>query len=50
MTEKQRLEYIRGEIREERISFSEIAELQSLIDHISPEDFELLEWANGIAR
>ncbi len=40
-----RLEYLRGEIHAERISYSEIAELQSLIDHIDPGDTELREWA-----
>lgn len=40
-----RLEYLRGEIRAERISYGEIAELQSLAKHISPGDVELLEWA-----
>lgn len=40
-----RLEYLRGEIRAERISWSEIAELQSLAGHIEPGDAELLEWA-----
>lgn len=41
----QRLEYLRGEIRAERISYSELAELQSLASHIQPGDVELLEWA-----
>lgn len=41
----QRLEYLRGEIRAERISQGEIIELQSLAAHIAPEDVELLEWA-----
>ena len=40
-----RLEYIRGEIREERISTGEICELQSLANYIEPGDVELLEWA-----
>lgn len=40
-----RLDYLRGEIRAERMSWSEIAELQSLAAHIAPEDVELLEWA-----
>jgi hypothetical protein len=44
-----RLEYLRGEIRAERISWSEIAELQSLAAHIEPGDTELLEWA-GVAE
>lgn len=40
-----RLEYLRGEIHAERISYGEIAELQSLAEHIDPSDVELLEWA-----
>ena len=40
-----RLEYLRGEIKEERISYEEIAELQSLAEHIEPDDVLLLEWA-----
>jgi hypothetical protein len=40
-----RLEYLRGEIHAERISYGEIAELQGLVPHIDPHDFELLEWA-----
>jgi hypothetical protein len=42
---KTRLEYLRGEIRAERISYGEIAELQGLAEHIEPGDVELLEWA-----
>jgi hypothetical protein len=42
---KERLEYLRGEIRAERISYGEIAELQSLIEHIPADDVELLQWA-----
>ena len=42
---KERLEYLRGEIRAERISYGEIAELQGLAEHIDPGDVELLEWA-----
>lgn len=43
---KQRLEYLRGELRAERISYGEIAELQSLIPHIIElGDKELLEAA-----
>lgn len=42
---KDRLEYLRGEIRAERISYGEIAELQSLKEHIADDDVELLEWA-----
>lgn len=40
-----RLEYLRGEIQAERISYGEIAELQSLAGHIEPGDVQLLEWA-----
>lgn len=40
-----RLEYLRGQIHDECISYSEIAELQSLADEIDPGDVELLEWA-----
>jgi len=42
---KQRLEYLRGEIRAERISYGELAELAELAAHIEPDDVELLEWA-----
>jgi hypothetical protein len=42
---KKRLEYLRGEIRAERISYGEIAELQSLVKYIEVGDVELLEWA-----
>lgn len=42
---KDRLEYLRGEIEAERISYSEIAELQSLKEHIEDGDVLLLEWA-----
>lgn len=45
MTPRERLEYLRGEIRAERISWGEIAELQGLSEHIAPGDVELLEWA-----
>lgn len=44
-TVAERLEYLRGEIRAERISYGEIAELQDLVEHIDPFDVELLEWA-----
>ena len=40
-----RLEYLRKEIKQERISYGEIAELQSLVEHIDPDDVQLLEWA-----
>jgi len=41
----QRLEYLREQIRSECISYEEIAELQSLVEHIEPGDVELLQWA-----
>lgn len=40
-----RLEYLRGELRAERISWGELAELQGLAEHIEPGDVELLEAA-----
>lgn len=40
-----RLEYLRGELRAERISQGELLELQSLAPHIDPGDVELLEAA-----
>ena len=43
--EKERLEYLRQEIRAERISCGEIVELQSLVDYIDDGDVELLQWA-----
>ena len=52
MTEEQakrwaseRLAYLRGEIQAERISYSELGELQTLIPFIDPGDVLLLEWA-----
>lgn len=48
MTRKQiekRLEYLRGEIEAERISYGEIAELQTLAEYIKPGDVQLLEVA-----
>jgi hypothetical protein len=42
---KERLEYLRGELRAERISYGELAELQGLAQHIEPGDVELLEAA-----
>jgi hypothetical protein len=41
----ERLDYLRGEIEAERISYGEIAELESLADHIDPSDVVLLQWA-----
>ena len=40
-----RLEYLRKELRAERISWEELHELQSLAKHIDPSDVELLEAA-----
>lgn len=44
-TIKDRLEYLRGEIEAERISYGEIAELQSLAQYIPDDDVVLKEWA-----
>jgi hypothetical protein len=43
--EKRRLEYLRGELRAERMSYAELAELQSLAKFIDKDDVELLEAA-----
>ena len=40
-----RLEEIRKAIKNENISYGEIAELQSLVKYIGPGDVQLLEWA-----
>ena len=45
MNIKERLEYLRGELRAERISYGELSELQDLAPHIAPGDVELLEAA-----
>jgi len=42
---KKRLEYLRKEILAERISYGEIAELQSLKKYIDKGDILLLQWA-----
>jgi len=42
---KARLEYLREEIKAERISYEEISELQGLAEFIEPDDVLLLEWA-----
>lgn len=42
---KPRLEYLREELRAERISYDELLELQSMVDFIDPDDTELLEAA-----
>lgn len=41
----ERLEYLRQELRAERISYGELAELQSLAEYIPKDDVELLEAA-----
>ena len=41
----ERLEYLRSQIVAEQISYGEIAELQSLVEHIDDGDVLLLEWA-----
>ena len=46
---KQRLEYLRKELEAERISYSELAELQDLAAYISPGDVQLLE-AAGVSE
>ena len=40
-----RLEYLRTEIQSERISYGELAELQSLAEYIDESDVELRQWA-----
>jgi len=42
---EERLEYLRTQIKNECISYNEIAELQSLAKHIDKDDNLLLEWA-----
>ncbi len=42
---KGRLEYLRQELRAERISYGELVELQSLVEHIDEGDVELLQAA-----
>ena len=42
---RESLEYLRGEIEAERISYEEIARLQSLAKYIEPGDNLLLQWA-----
>lgn len=42
---KNRLKYLRAELRGERISYSELIELQSLAEYIDESDVELLEAA-----
>lgn len=42
---KKRLEFLREELRQERISYRELIELQSLVEYIDLSDVELLETA-----
>ena len=42
---KKRLDYLREQIRNENISYGEIAELQNLSKYINKNDVVLLEWA-----
>ncbi len=42
---RKRLEYLRGEIHAERISYGELHELQCLAEYIQLDDVELLQWA-----
>ena len=42
-----RLEYLRRELRAGRMSYAELAELQSLVEYIEPGDVELLEAAGA---
>jgi hypothetical protein len=42
---KKRLEELRTELRNECISYGELAELQSLIEYINKDDVELLQAA-----
>ncbi len=42
---KARLEYLRGELNAERISWGELVELQGLVEYIEPDDVQLLEAA-----
>ena len=43
---KKRLEYIRKELRAERISLGELVELESLKNYIDKSDIELLQAIN----
>lgn len=43
-TIQKRLEYLRGEIEAERISYGELSELQSLAAYIDSDDLLLREW------
>ena len=43
-TIQKRLEYLRGEIEAERISYGELSELQSRAAYIDSDDLLLREW------
>lgn len=45
MDAAERLASIRQSIEDESVSYGEIAELQSLVEHIDPGDILLLQWA-----
>lgn len=47
---QRRLEHLRQELRAERISYGEIAELQSLVNYIDRRDTELLEACGTLER
>ena len=47
---KKRLEFLRIELRLERISYGELFELQSLVEHIDLNDVELLEAEENIVK
>lgn len=40
-----RLEYLRGEIQAERVSYLELTELAELAEYIEDDDVLLLQWA-----
>lgn len=47
---KERIDYLREQVINENISYSEIAELQSLVEFIEPSDTQMLEWAGAPER
>jgi len=42
---KKQLKYLRRQIKRENISYGEIHQLQTLVEHIPKHDVVLLEWA-----
>ena len=42
---KERLEHIRQQLNNERVSYDELHELANLVEHIEPGDVQLLEAA-----